>query len=97
MSHNHDRDEWHREFLFSLFSGMLYGATSVVVGHPFDTIKTKMQAQSEYLTKAGPWSTLVNVLKKEGFKGLYKGAVPPFFGSMMYRALQFSIFWSMIY
>ena len=92
MSHNHERDEWHREFFFSLFSGMLYGATSVVVGHPFDTIKTKMQAQSEYLTKAGSWNTLTTVIRKEGASGLYKGALSPFFGSMMYRALQFSIF-----
>ena len=27
-------------------TGVLYGTTNVLVGHPFDTIKTKMQVQS---------------------------------------------------
>ncbi len=34
-----------REALFGMGCGVLYGLTSPLIGHPFDTIKTKMQAQ----------------------------------------------------
>ena len=37
-----------REFALALASGGLYGATNTVVGHPFDTIKTRMQAGTQY-------------------------------------------------
>lgn len=34
-----------KEGLFGLGCGVLYGLTSPIIGHPLDTIKTKMQAQ----------------------------------------------------
>lgn len=49
MSHNHERSHWYVESVLSLISGMAYGVTSIVVGHPMDTVKTKMQAQSNYI------------------------------------------------
>jgi hypothetical protein len=42
MSHSHKRTHAHKEGLYSLITGFLYGATNTLVGHPFDTIKTKM-------------------------------------------------------
>ena len=42
------------------------------VGHPFDTIKTKMQAQSGYLEGGGTLSALTKVWRAEGMKGLYR-------------------------
>jgi solute carrier family 25 carnitine/acylcarnitine transporter 20/29 len=42
--HDEKRVEWYREGLYSLITGFLFGATNSFVGHPFDTIKTKMQA-----------------------------------------------------
>lgn len=44
MTHDHKRAEWYKEALFSTICGFLYGGTNTIVGHPFDTIKTKMQA-----------------------------------------------------
>lgn len=38
-----------REYAISTGVGALYGATNTIVGHPFDTVKTKMQALSELL------------------------------------------------
>ncbi len=49
MSHNHERSDWKTEALLSLISGVIYGGTNTIVGHPFDTMKTKMQAQSNVL------------------------------------------------
>ena len=45
---------------------------SVAVGHPFDTIKTKMQAQEGFLKGPGMVSSFSTVLKTQGLPGLYK-------------------------
>lgn len=92
MTHNFEREEWYKEAAFSMLSGIMYGGTNTLVGHPLDTVKTKMQAQTEYLTSAGPFNTLWTVFKNEGIRGLYRGVIPPFFGSLMYRSLQFTVF-----
>jgi len=42
------------------------------VGHPFDTIKTKMQAQEGFLKGPGMVSSFSTVLKTQGLPGLYK-------------------------
>jgi len=44
MFHQGKNTSWEKEAFFTLITGFLYGATNVVVGHPTDTIKTKMQA-----------------------------------------------------
>ena len=88
MTHTHKRTDWKREGLYSLITGFLFGGTNTLVGHPFDTIKTKMQAQTEFLSnKQGMVSIIKQVYKKEGPIGFYRGCVPPFFGSIIYRSL----------
>ena len=42
MSHQEKRASLKREVLFGLFAGIIYGGTNVLVGNPFDTVKTKM-------------------------------------------------------
>ncbi|CDW82109.1 UNKNOWN [Stylonychia lemnae] len=93
MTHSHKRTEWYKEGFFSLITGVLYGATNTIVGHPFDTIKTKMQVQQEYLTRnTGYIDTVKQLYKSQGPIGFYRGCVPPFFGSIIYRSLQFSVY-----
>ncbi|KAK7488460.1 hypothetical protein BaRGS_00020245, partial [Batillaria attramentaria] len=63
MTHNEQRAHWIREGVIGLGVGVLYGVTTVVVGHPFDTLKTKMQAQSgfEHTSMVQTfWKTLKN-------------------------------------
>ncbi|RNA43790.1 carnitine-acylcarnitine carrier [Brachionus plicatilis] len=91
MSHNEKRTHWAKEGAISLGTGVLYGLTNVVVGHPFDTIKTKMQAQKGY-ENISMIKTFSKVFGKEGIKGLYRGCVPPLMGSGIYRSIQFSAF-----
>ena len=50
MTHSEKRAVWYKEGLFSMITGFLYGATNTIVGHPFDTIKTKMQAQTDFIS-----------------------------------------------
>jgi len=35
--------------------------------------------------------TVKGVYRHDGLIGFYRGCVPPFFGSIMYRSLQFAI------
>lgn len=51
--------------------GVLYGTTSVAVGHPFDTIKTKMQAQRGFESE-GMIRSFVKTVKTQGLRGLYR-------------------------
>ena len=44
MTHSEKRSHWFKEYLLTTAAGVVYGVTSVAVGHPLDTVKTKMQA-----------------------------------------------------
>lgn len=64
-----------------------------LIGHPFDTLKVRLQAQSI----ANPvYNGLVDCFKKtvskEGIKGLYKGMSSPLAGQMAFRASLFTSF-----
>ena len=93
MTHDYKRTSWYKEGAISLFTGFLFGAANTLVGHPFDTIKTKMQAQTEHLaSNSGYIDTVKRVYAREGAIGFYRGCIPPFFGSIIYRSLQFSVY-----
>jgi solute carrier family 25 (mitochondrial carnitine/acylcarnitine transporter), member 20/29 len=52
-----------------------------LVGHPFDTIKVRLQTTDSTRFR-GPLQCLMQTLRNEGFRGLYKGATPPLIGWM---------------
>lgn len=54
----------------SFICGFAYGVTTVVVGQPLDTIKTRMQAKG---TGCSMISTATSIFKQEGVSGLYRG------------------------
>lgn len=91
MSHNEARTSWLKEGLAALFCGGIFGFTNVIVGHPLDTIKTRMQVSTVYRN-----NTLLNsillIYKNEGVRGYYKGATPTLFGSIAFRSVQFGVF-----
>lgn len=59
-------------------AGMFSGVTKNAVGHPFDTVKVRLQT-SEGRFK-GPMDCVWQTLRKEGPKGFYKGFTPPLIG-----------------
>jgi solute carrier family 25 carnitine/acylcarnitine transporter 20/29 len=71
--------------------GMLFGLVSPSVGHPFDTVKTKMQAELAY-QNLGVMDTVKRIYRLDGFFGFYRGFVPPLVGSVAYRGVQFSAY-----
>ncbi|KAL5475463.1 hypothetical protein EMCRGX_G025282 [Ephydatia muelleri] len=91
MTHNEKRAVWWKEGLFGLGTGVLYGFTSVTVGHPWDTVKTKMQAQKGF-EDVGMLKTFAKTFREQGVAGLYRGAIPPLFGSMLFRSVQFGAY-----
>ena len=87
MSHNEKHTTWQKEFLFASLTGFLFGSSNTIVGHPFDTVKTKMQSQSQHMgMKQGYFTTVKNILKQEGPIGFYRGVIPPLIGSTLYRS-----------
>lgn len=77
--------------ILGLGTGVLYGLTSVVVGHPWDTVKTKMQAQKGF-EDAGMIRTIAKTFREQGPMAFYRGALPPLFGSMLFRSVQFGAY-----
>jgi len=92
MSHGEKRSNWKKEALISCFTGGLFGATNTIVGHPFDTVKTKMQAQSQHMGKVTYSHSIRTIVQQEGLTGFYKGALAAGTGSIVFRATGFSVF-----
>ncbi|KAF2140500.1 uncharacterized protein K452DRAFT_319433 [Aplosporella prunicola CBS 121167] len=67
-------------------AGVFSGITKLSVGHPFDTIKVRLQT-SETSHFRGPLDCLLQTIRKEGVRGLYKGASPPLVGWMAMDSL----------
>jgi solute carrier family 25 carnitine/acylcarnitine transporter 20/29 len=80
-----------KEALLGLVSGMAFGMVSPTVGHPFDTVKTRMQVDPAF-TKLGFVQSVSRIYRLNGMGGFYRGFVPPLLGSVMYRGLQFSAY-----
>ncbi|KAF2269827.1 mitochondrial carrier [Lojkania enalia] len=62
-------------------AGVFSGIAKLSVGHPFDTVKVRLQTTDKAHFK-GPLDCLLQTLRNEGVKGIYKGATPPLVGWM---------------
>ncbi|KAI7543648.1 carrier protein YMC2 [Hortaea werneckii] len=72
----------YRGFVAGVFSGI----AKLSVGHPFDTIKVRLQTAPTSQFK-GPLDCLLQTVRKEGVNGMYKGATPPLVGWMCMDSL----------
>jgi len=63
------------------------------VGHPFDTLKVRLQTQSSTnQVYKGLADCFMKTVKMEGLGGLYKGVTSPLAGQMFFRATLFFTF-----
>ncbi|RMZ89764.1 hypothetical protein DV736_g3012, partial [Chaetothyriales sp. CBS 134916] len=62
-------------------AGVASGVAKCTVGHPFDTIKVRLQTSSK-ARFSGPFDCCLQTLRKEGIRGFYKGMTPPLIGWM---------------
>ena len=67
-------------YLRGILSGTASGVTKMAVGHPFDTIKVRMQTEGGHGRFSGSLDCLRQTLRNEGLRALYKGATPPLVG-----------------
>ena len=79
------------EALRGVVCGLVYGATSPLVGHPLDSVKTRMQADARYAASSA-LQTARAIVASEGLRGLYRGLLPPLLGSSVFRSVQFSVY-----
>ncbi|KAF2231731.1 mitochondrial carrier [Viridothelium virens] len=63
-------------------AGVFSGTAKLAVGHPFDTIKVRLQTSATSQFR-GPLDCLLQTVRQEGVRALYKGATPPLVGWMV--------------
>uniref|UniRef100_A0A0K0FA39 Mitochondrial carrier protein n=1 Tax=Strongyloides venezuelensis TaxID=75913 RepID=A0A0K0FA39_STRVS len=73
--------------LDDFIAGWISGGIGLVVGHPFDTIKTRIQTIKQF---NGPYDCLLVTIKNESLKGLYKGMLGPTMSIGFQNSLLFS-------
>ncbi|KAG9049591.1 carnitine transporter [Tulasnella sp. UAMH 9824] len=72
----------------SFTSGGVGGVAAVLVGHPFDLTKTRMQTAPAG-TYTGALDVVKQTLARDGLKGMYRGMGPPLVGVTPIFALSF--------
>ncbi|PNF21104.1 Congested-like trachea protein [Cryptotermes secundus] len=80
-----------------LLCGGFGGVCTVAAGHPFDTIKVRLQTMpkatpGEAVAYTGAWDCTKKTIKREGFWGLYKGMGAPIAGVAPISAISFMVF-----
>ena len=75
----------------------MVGLAGVVTGHPFDTVKVRLQSFSSTARDHRPayqntLQTFTTIIRNETFRGLYKGMVAPMAGVVTINALLFGLY-----
>ncbi|OAJ39550.1 hypothetical protein BDEG_23389 [Batrachochytrium dendrobatidis JEL423] len=70
----------------SFLSGGFAGIATVLAGHPFDTLKVRLQTSNQY---SGLADCFKQTIAKDGLRGLYKGMASPLVGVTPMFALSF--------
>ncbi|CAI5450197.1 unnamed protein product [Caenorhabditis angaria] len=68
-------------------AGWVAGGAGLIVGHPMDTIKARLQTMTIY---TGIWDCAVKTVRKESVYGLYKGMLIPFITAGAMHSILFS-------
>ncbi|XP_029021358.1 solute carrier family 25 member 48 [Betta splendens] len=70
-------------------AGWIGGASSVVVGHPLDTVKTRLQAGKGYRNTL---HCILTIYRKETVMGFFKGMSFPLASIAVYNSVVFGVF-----
>jgi hypothetical protein len=76
--------------LISLAGGSAAGAVSVVFTYPLDLMRARMAV--EHVNQGGLYSAFVRYLKKDGWRGLFRGMGPSLWGILPYAGINFSTY-----
>ncbi|XP_066505783.1 solute carrier family 25 member 48 [Hoplias malabaricus] len=75
--------------LDDFLAGWIGGASSVIVGHPLDTVKTRLQAGKGYKNSL---HCIITIYKKETVAGFFKGLSFPLASITLYNSMVFGFF-----
>uniref|UniRef100_A0A3Q3VWE1 Solute carrier family 25 member 48 n=1 Tax=Mola mola TaxID=94237 RepID=A0A3Q3VWE1_MOLML len=76
-------------FMFVFLSFLAAGVSSVVVGHPLDTVKTRLQAGKGY---KNTFHCVLTIYRKETVTGFFKGMSFPLASITVYNSAVFGFF-----
>lgn len=79
------------EGLLGLVSGFAFGFVGTTLGHPADTIKTKMQADPQFSGRNALF-VFRTIVKRDGFTSLYRGFLPPLMGGSCFMSAVFGTY-----
>ena len=82
-----DAKEMMDETVRHVVAGTCGGVASIVVCHPLDTLRTRMQTGSGSLWQCGK-----ELLRKEGIQGFYRGFWWPAVAQGLYKAIMFGVY-----
>ncbi|CAM8984652.1 unnamed protein product [Rhodiola kirilowii] len=86
---------WYDMMMVVVVAGLLAGVATVAIGHPFDTIKVKLQKHNtgaDGIKYKNALHCTARILQSEGVKGLYRGATSSFVGVAFESSLLFGIY-----
>mmetsp|Transcript_478 Transcript_478/g.1156 ORF Transcript_478/g.1156 Transcript_478/m.1156 type:complete len:294 (-) Transcript_478:619-1500(-) len=75
------------ELAQDLLAGSIAGGVGIVVGHPLDTLKVRLQSAHSNVSAL---SVVSATLRGEGVAGLFKGIMSPVIGQVAYTSLSFA-------
>lgn len=78
------------EVLLDLTAGSIGGGVGMIIGHPLDTVKVRMQRTPAAF--ASTTDCFAQTLRNEGVTGLFKGLSPPLVSIAAYQAVCFASF-----
>lgn len=78
------------DVLKDLLAGTVGGVSGTVIGHPLDTIKTRMQATSSPMRNLGTCECLSHMVQQEGWNALWRGIATPLVSQGLYQSLAFA-------
>jgi len=73
-----------------VLAGAVAGCVMTVVGHPFDTLKVRMQTASSSVYSS-TWACAKQTVSAEGFLALYKGLQPALLTTCVTSGLRFGV------
>ncbi|KAI8476486.1 MAG: mitochondrial carrier domain-containing protein [Monoraphidium minutum] len=81
-----------RSWVVDYSSGAIAGMACVAVGHPWDSVKTRLQAGGGARRRGGAWACLKETLAKGGARGLYAGLTPRMLGGAAEAAVLMGVY-----
>lgn len=95
---SHDVDRFHsmKVVAIDLAAGSMGGVAGVLIGHPLDVVKVRMQAATSSMRSLSMGSLLMTTYRTEGMLGLWRGIGPPTMAVSLYQSTTFASYeWSL--